>query len=283
MSYVLERFDGVDLPQYDFDIDNGTGPSQDGTIVLPGGGVYDPWGEEEAPRDKTIITHTGAVIEDSGADLTDTVRALRAKRGDVGRLWRRWVTDAGSEVEWCQARLLAITGKKDRSEPFRQILNFAWVMESPMWYGEHHGPWTLDSGIDLDSGYYLDSGSITTTLTGSPQTVNITNGGNGRVEDAIITITAGSSAITTLSVTIAGRVAFTFNASIPSGQALVINAGNWSVKKNGVDAWGNFTLSGTHYENSILPLLPGVNALVVVYSGGGTGSTIALSFSDGWE
>jgi hypothetical protein len=111
-------------------------------------------------------------------------------------------------------------------------------------------------------------------------TPTITNGGNAVVSNAVLTLTAGDVKISSVyfihNVTNQQMV---YSADIVAGKSLVIDCGAQTVKNNAVAAYANFVVN----HNRWLDLLPGTNALSVLITGGGTGSTLSVSFYDGWE
>lgn len=281
MSYRLERFGELELAVYDVTDDVGTFRAATGAIALPGGGFFDQYGGDLAPRENTLIRRRFSFFEDTKSDLVDAHDALRALVGKRAKLFRRRSTGL---VEWCWARLLHVPAQRTARQQFHQPLECIWEMVSDIWYGEEHGAvWTFDSGEFFDTGLFFDPAADTLfTLTTTSESCACPNNGNRVVENAVITVTAAGSAITQVTIiSVSAGISLKYVGSIAAGEALVIDCGAKSVKDNGVDAYSGFTLESGHTQEEWLPLEPGTTTLTVARTGGNSSSTIRFEYSDG--
>ena len=110
----------------------------------------------------------------------------------------------------------------------------------------------------------------------------VNNGGNVRVANAILTLTAGAVAITQVKIAVSGVSEIQWDGTLTTGQQLVIDCGARSVKKVGVDAYSGFSLTANHKVDDWLRLEPGNNSVVVTLTGGSTDSTLRIQYNDGW-
>lgn len=277
----LIRFGAVTLPEYDFQTDVGTGPSTVAMTALVGGGAFDGQGGDDAPlRLPYTVRYNGTVTDPSAETVRSRIDELRALRGKRLKLWRRCIDDG--RTQWALARLLEMKVTSDvRSSHWRVPVELTFSILS-RWNGsQHDGGWKLDTGKKLDDGLTLDGNELT-VLTSSPQTITVDNDGNVAVRDAVVMITAGSTAITYLKVGISGVCEWEYAGSISAGQALVVDCGAKSVLNNGANAYSGFELTANHTVADWLVLEPGNNSVVVTRTGGGSTSTVEFVFSDGW-
>lgn len=278
MSYKLERFGATLLPFVNPTPDVGTGPSRENVLELPDGSLYNMAGARAA-RAKTVIPLQATLLGTKAA-LDSAYDDLRALRGTQAKLWRR---RADNSLQWCLAVMMSIQARPDYRIPHKLDIDISFLMLSPHWYGlRHDGGWYLDDGEYFDDGLALDS-TETTTLDSSPKTITLPNDGNRELTNVLATITAGSAAITALTIEISGLVDLEYSNTVAAGQSLVIDAGARSVLNNGVDAYADLALGSGHATGKWLELEPGDNDLVVTLTGGSTDSTITFEYYDAWE
>lgn len=282
--YRLIRFGLIDLEHYNQVDVIGSGATPYAYQTLPEGGALDQFGDQQK--------HPGAVERikslrlrgETEAELETLYFQLLALRGTRDRLYRRTAT---GDIHWQYARLVEVTAQRNFEQTryrFIQDLEFRFVTQEAFWRGDLGGVWYLDSGEYLDSGLVYDSGE-THTLDGSPKAITIsigTDSGRGPTRALRIRVTAGSAAITSITIARAGGESLTFGASIAAGDVLLIDTGTMQVTNDGVDAYDDLTLSPTADLASWFALEPGNNALTVTYAGGGTGSTIDFTYYEAW-
>jgi hypothetical protein len=142
---------------------------------------------------------------------------------------------------------------------------------SPVWYGTVHA-----EQRDLTGDGVAD--------------VTFANNGNAYIDNAIITITAGTATVTAVNIQhrTGGGIIYNelvWSGSLASSQILVIDCGAFTVLKNGVDDYQNFSLGANHREVPWFRLWNGTNNVRVTLTGGvGTEpATIGLDYYDGWK
>lgn len=285
MTYNLTRFDELDLPTSDPEVDVGTGEAHAPIRTLPAGGVFDSLGDQVARRKKTEIQYRTLVRGDTAALLKTAFDNLKGKWGKRGRLYRRHDT---AEYEWILARLMEIKADRKVHQVSAIPIRLVFSLVDPVWWGDSHGtPWTFDSGELFDAGKRFDEETEDKVALAPSATTSfaVNNSGNAIVENAVITVTAGDANITALDIRrrIGGTVneQLLYSGAITAGESLVIDCGAWTVENNGSDDIDNFAFGSLHQTDSMFKLLPGANSIRVDITGGGTGSTILIGFRDG--
>lgn len=282
MPYTIYQFGDLVLPQYNTVPDVGTGKFYTNFRDVPDGGVFDVQGSRRSMRKATPITKRCVIHAETAAAFRTAYRALRAKGGTRDRLWRLWDT---GDAEWIWARMEEIPAQRERSMILHQEVTLQFVAISPYWHGTHHGGgWSLADPEEmvLGDGHLLGEDDVV-TLTGSPQTITVTNGDDYCVPviDAILIVTAGSAPITSLTIT-CGDCELQYTGTIAAGKELIIDSGGWAVTNDGADAFGaSFVRTSNHTNIRWFELQPGDNDIVVTYTGGGIGSTFLCDFYNG--
>jgi hypothetical protein len=284
VAYYLTRFGNVILPLVHPITEMPTMTGVAGGIQTLGGG-FDNFGDGIVPAQFPLsIQYRVTVIGAIAADYVTAVNALRVMGRTRAYLQRLGQDGSGQRASARCRQVRAI----DTVESFNAI---ELVFDFELWSHWHNNwvrGWLLDAGYELDTGLVLDSVADLTPLTGSPQTVSVTNGGNVLVSDAIVTITAGNAALTAVAISCAAQgVKWTWtgagvNPNIAAGKSLIVDCGALSVKDDGADAFVYFALDAAHTARSWLQLAPGANNVIVTWTGGGTGSTIDFAFDWNW-
>lgn len=279
----LHSFGSLTLSQYELAHGQSATPVNVAASQIVGGGVFDADGTGKANKRLPFeVTANLSLIGTSLSNLSsqrDTLLGYLDTRG-----YLRAYTLAG-DLRRLDCRLITVDGDITPAFPLRQDVKLTWQALG-MWLGNIHGTgWTLSSGHYLDAGWTLDAGDTVYTLSGSPKTCTVTHGGNRRVTDAVVTVTvaSGQPAITALTVE-CGDCKWSYSGSITDAGPLVVSCGAKTVRNNGADGWAYFALDPT--EHTVAPWLivePGSNAVIVTWTGGGTGSTIEVSFAEGWQ
>lgn len=283
--YILDRFGSTALPVGAPRHTGGTFGSQARFIRLPGGGVYDAGGSGVlAPRLPADLRYDCTVVGSTAARLRATLDELRALRGCSDRLYRRRIDNSLVE-QWATARLMQIDfdTQARHSHGLFQPITMLFALTS-VWRGIGHGPsWTLDSGEYLDSGLYFDMADRY-ALTTSPKTLTISNGGNAPVDEILITVEAGATPVTGLTIA-TGSCELVYSGTIASNKSLVIDTAplTRSVLNDGVGDWKSLATGYGHASDVWLKLAVGANTVTVTRTGGGTDTYVTFEFWDAWE
>ncbi len=264
MAYLIERFGDAyataeELPILGGEQPLGGGGARSGRVGLAGGGSYDVWGNDRAPARAQDVTVTGWWPGASEDAMESKLATLKALEGVRSKLWR----SNGVDAQWRWARLMQVEDAASRGTPATDEISLTFEMATGVWNGTPHDD--------------------VTTLNVSPKTITVANGGNMRVGDAVVMVTAGSAPITALSIAISGVSKFTYSGTIAVGKSVVIDCGALSVHNDGVDDYEHFALdTNLHTISEWLRLEPGNNSVVVTITGGATDSTIHFQYNDGW-
>lgn len=257
MAYYLSGFSTVTFPLVQPITEMPTVPAMQGAIATLGGG-FDAWGSDDAPAAFPVFVQYRVAVASAVAATyvaaVDELRGLARKRAYLARKAQ------DGTVHYALARLTSVTGT-DTIETF-SVLELTLEFEVwEHWWGQLY--------------------EETATLTGSPQDVPVTGYGNIADDYATLTITAGDAAITAVTVA-CGDATWTYTGTIVIGNSLIVDAGAWSVLNDGADAYADFAFGALHVLPGMFRLLPGANTVTVTYTGGGTGSTIKIDYSDAW-
>jgi len=265
MPYIISRFGaswaaGVELPIRAMEQPVGLGVAASGMLDLPGGNSYDSLGSTQAKLRSQVITISGGWLAADAAATTTKIDALRALVGTRNYLWSS--SDGGSTNRFRLARCLDVRAMARPGIARWATYEMDFELAAGPWNGTAH---TLES----------------TTLDASPHDVVTTNGGNTRVRNAIITVTAATTNITVLGVSLAGKFDWHWTGTLTVGNVLLIDCGTKRITNNSVDAYATFALQAGHADNDWLPLDAGSNT-ISVHLTGGADSTFKLTYNDGW-
>lgn len=264
MPYRLTQFGSADLPTWE--PEHGLGAASNVLVMpLPGGGVFDVAGAEIAPSAPRLITCRGVYV-DTEVDAAYT--AIMRQLGRRDQLKRK--RDNDSSEEWCYARLQEVRADRTAEFPTTLPVELDFAMISPCWYG-----------IDKSADYTLDA---------VPKIVTLTNGGNARVANAVVTVTAHGSAITQVKVTALKLQdlqwitlsEFQWDGTLAAGNSLIIDCGALTVTNNGLNAYKGFRLTANHKQDDWLRIEPGENTVRISRTGGDNQSTAHIAYCEGW-
>lgn len=276
--YRLIRFGTVSLEYYNPMDDIGSGETPSSYSSLPEGGAIDNFGGLQKHPGVVERVKTITIYDDSEVIATNLYLQLLALRGKRDRLYRR--TLAG-DIHWMYARLKEVKARRDR---FAQKLDLRFETQEALWRGDFGGIWYFDAGEYFNSGLAFDSAQ-SFALDASPKSITVTTSddtGRAPIRALQMQVTAGSSAITSITIARAGGESLTFSGTIVAGDVLLIDTGTMRVTNDGVDAYDDLTLSPTADLTAWFSLAAGANALTVTYTGGGTGSTIDFTYYEAW-
>lgn len=288
MSFWLERFGDLDLPLIEAEQDIGAVGTRTLYMDLPGGGAYDAYGDEVAPRGMYTLQATGEIGNlTTQSEMQTQFDALRAKRGRKDKLYARM--DDGS-VRWSYARLSNIPMRRGVDNVLYLLASLSFDVTSPVWYGARHGDgWLLDSGELLDHGLVLDEelGDTYTLSHTLPTTAYSSNLGTAAVDNAILTITAGAADVTSIHITSDdGAITqsdFTWTGTLPATESLIIDAGAQSISiTTGADAYDGLVFNAGHVISGWLRLMPGDTTFEIDITST-TDATMTIAYSNGYE
>lgn len=270
MTYKLDSFGSFDINLYDSTDDVGTADSNAALYALAGGSLFDPLGSTRAEAIPRTLTKSGQLVGSTRDDVYAAFNILRSLRGKRRKLQRVIFTgddEWDREQHWTWARCMSVNRGVGRTHAMQFYLPVTLEFQqlSPAWYGRYRSAsgWVLDDGYYLDDGYHLDDPGNSWAITGGTrQDVEVTNNGNENVTNAIITLTAGDVALTSLRV-IGPDTNIYYGGTIAANESLVINCGAFSVKNMGVADYDNFTLDPSHQSRFWLNLAPGANDVTV--------------------
>jgi len=265
MPYIISRFGaswaaGTALPILGMQQPVGLGAVASTIVQLPGGNSWDSLGSAQTRPHSQVITIHGGYVAASAAALTTYIDAMRALVGVRSYLWA--TPDSGSTTRWRLARCLDV---RATAKP-----------GFPRWIG-------VDMDFELAAGGWNGAAhSESTALATGNDAIETTNAGNAIVTNAIITITAQTTAITELSFYVTGLLHWHYTGSITATKSLIVDCGTRKVTNDGTGDFANFVLQSDHADNDWLPIQSGVNSIQVERTGGGATSAVVLAYNDGW-
>jgi hypothetical protein len=230
----------------------------------PYGRVFDAYGSEQA----RIQLPFSIPVEGSihlGEQQATELYAWRALQGVRDTLYR--LRDDSTEYETITARLVRFDAPRSHVNPDLLDLRFEFDALEEVWSGLDH--------------------TETITIDASPKTQDVDNDGNTIQRDVVVTVTATVNPITSIKIENleTGHVSsFTWAdaTGVLSGNSLVIDCAEGTVRNNGVDAYASFTLDAGHTIADWLRLMPGANTIKVTMVGGSATSTCVLTYKDAW-
>lgn len=285
---------------YSGEDDAPAGPAYGAYTDSPGGGAHDGYGSTQSSSGQIALRKSGEIIATTRADLLERRDALRAMKGQHGKLYAEMDDET---VRWVYARCDLVSMPRSADMTLYQGVDIAWTQKSAVWNGNYNGGsgWLLDGSVALDSGRYLDEGSDNEfILTAGTNTLTLTNNGNAPVTNIQILVTvpttgAGGADITGLGILSPYSPDQIYDFSVNgapflAASALVANnaeidTGVRSVYRyDGVtESYALLGFNADHKSSDWLVLEPGTNEVAVVLSGGGTGTTIKFTYYDGWS
>lgn len=259
--YYLYSFGSNILPQAQANFDSST-PAAVNPMLLTIGGGFDVLGTASAPlATPYTISHSGLLRASSLANLKTLLDGWRAAVGSRGTLTRRTFGSSPTS-QTVSARLIQV---QTQTEPVHQ---FGVFQPATFLFATSDEFWRASS-----------SSSASVALDASPKTLTVTTTGNAPVRDAVVTITAQTSAITVVTVAISGVAEWTYTGSIAAAAALVVDCGARTVRSGaGVDLYSGFALGNNHASDQWLPLVVGANTVTITKTGGGATSTCAVAY-----
>lgn len=283
--YRLFRFGDQDFEHYNQVDSIGSGTTPTAYQPLPDGGAFDLYGNQQRHPGVVERVKSLRLRGTSEADLESVYLGLLAQRGKRDRLYRRM---SNGDIHWIYARLREVSARRSYEIARYKVLqdvDLIFETQEAIWHGSYGSTWYLDDGEYLDSGLYLDSGPGPFDLASSPTLCTLSIGedtGRAPTRALLMRITAGSAAITSITVARTGGESLTFGDTIAAGDIVEIDTGTMQVTNDGADAYDGLSFSPTADMAAWFTLLPGDNEITVTFSGGGTGSTIEYIFYEVW-
>jgi len=292
MSFTYQMFHLAAIPLYEAEQDISTLDSVLPSIATSNGEQYDQLGtDERANPAPTSIQVRGEIVATSLLNKTTQRRTLTALRGIRDQLFR--TEDGTSATHWMWARVKQVQLHATTETTLIQPFTLEFKLYSAYWHGQRFGAGrVLDSGYFLDTGYYLDEADSHTLTANALTTLTYTNDGDTDYTAPIVTITnpAGGTSITNIALT-AGpdasttEVTWAYTATLAANQALVIDCGEQTVKKAGVDDYAHFSATSSVIDDW-LRIYSGNTTIKITLTGGGSGgnaATVVVAFDEAWQ
>lgn len=282
--YKLTDFGSVTLPVASPKHTAGTMPTRLRIIKVLGGGVYDADGSSQAaPELPFELVYECKIKGTTAAGLRTRMDELRALRGTEARLWREAFSNG--DRQWALARCMAVDydTQAQHSHGLFQPLTITFLVKT-LWRGILHGAeWYLNTGRYLNTGLYLNMADRV-ALTTTTETITVTNGGNTYTDEVLLTLEAGATPVTGLTIT-CGSCQLVWSGTVAANKSLVIDCEplRRSVLNDGVAAYSLFDTGPSHASEVWMRLVKGANSMVVTRVGGGTDTYLTVAFSDAWE
>lgn len=282
--YKLTDFGSVTLPVASPKHTAGTMPTRLRLVKVLGGGVHDADGSSQvAPELPFELVYECKIKGNTAAGLRTRMDELRALRGIEARLWREAIDNG--DRQWALARCIAVDYDTlaQHSHGLFQPLKMVFLVKT-LWRGILHGAsWYLNTGRYLNTGLYLNMADRV-ALTTTTKTITVTNGGNTYTDEVLLTLEAGATPVTGLTIT-CGSCQLVWSGTVAANKSLVIDCEplRRSVLNDGNPAYSLFDTGPDHESEVWMRLVKGANSMVVTRVGGGADTYLTIAFSDAWE
>jgi len=262
MGYWITKFDTTTLsavsPMQDVGVPAANAPGIE-TI----GGAVDALGSDTARVSLPYrLTVRAEDVQQSLAAMKTAYYATRSMYGKRAKLYR---TPDGTSTasEWVYARLVGIQAQRDGETQLAVPYTLVFDVYSHVWSGTTQ---TATAAMDT-------SGAVS---------VACRNNGNAEVRNPVITITAGTAALTSVTLTANSETALTWAGTLAAEKALVIDCGARTVRNDGADAYSGLTYGAAHAVSYWVGLgATATTTLSITHTGGVTGN-VSVTFYDGW-
>ena len=258
------------------------------TVRLPGGGLYDVYGNEQTDMEPGRVSKRLVLLGDDNI-LDAALNDYRSYLGKKGLLWRQGEASdvRGVEEAHMVARLSGVRVMRDHSAYLELLVEFQLL--GAHWDGGVNGSWLLDGGDDLDSSKTLDDGP-TVTFTNTT-TLLLPNAGNASISDLTLSLTAGGAGAPSVTFKVTDSSSaidffsefwyFNAAASIPAGATLLVDCFKKKMSLDGSPAWEHFNFGPNHEIDEWIRVNPGGSYLTVLATGADQVLGVA-SYNDGW-
>lgn len=226
-----------------------------GSMLAPTmGGAIDHYGTRRRIKHNHVFEIDARVDAATLALMADAVRDMKTLVGRTGWLVRTEQDGTNSLRRYCRLLGVGFTPKWSQRGVIN-VLSMRFETNQPFWYSATlttHAATSISSGVDFD----------------------LTIAGEEDVLDPIITIAATGTigfVIVEHNFTDAGETVtnrLIYNATLVNTDSLVIDCGQYTVKKNGTAAYEDFYPSVQHTGNYWMRLPPGTQTFNVTLSTG---------------
>jgi hypothetical protein len=277
MTYLLERFGTLVLPTAKPRSTAGVGPAISALTDVVGG-AYDSWGSNQAPVGTQTITHTAIITGSSFTSVDAQYATLRGMIGKRDRLYRR---HPDNSLEWIYARLTNVTADRQSGQIYHFEVNMTFEVANYPWNGYLRGyQWSLDTGLFFDAGLIFDG--VTSYVIPQSGTIVFSGVGNYPVKNPVITIYAGGTTVTglTMSDSVSGY-SLAYGGTVAAGGTLIIDCGAYTVYNGTTDHYAYLTRGSAH----VIPewvSIPAGGTMTITKTEAGTVTTGIFRYYDGW-
>jgi hypothetical protein len=263
MAYWISKFGTTTIAQVEPVHDLSLPAKAQGVETI--GAAIDEWGSGVAPIATPYrITVRGEEYANTKATLGTKFYALRSLVGTRDKLYR--TPDSTSSQEWVYARLINMSASRDGHSQLAVPYSMTFAIFGPVWNGTSH--------------------TTTAALGTEPSTVvAVYNGGNAPVRTPIITITASTNDITSVTIAANGESSISWAGTLASGNDLVIDCGAGTVRNDGADAYSGVTFNAGHTVSYWVGLgATATTTLTVTRTAAGTdvAGLVTVSYYEGW-
>lgn len=283
-GYRWTTFNGVALPEYDAQRNQGTG-QVDSALLDSIGGVFDYHGSNRRLPRRQTFDHRGKyvgelryLVDESGNYQVDEsgnyqiagsaanhlrgqLLEIKAQIGVRGSLVRVRLDDE-SVSQTKQCRLIDVQHNQSVDDR-NNLAEVTCVFESQQIGWKSTTQQSISKSL----------------VAGTMQTFNAINGGGMPVHDAVLTVTRTSGTIT--AIVIEGTdIDLDWSGSLGAGDVLIMDDGDKIIEENGADAYSGFSFGANHAANGLFPLPVGMTNLEITLTGGN--ATVALTWYEQW-
>ncbi len=294
------------FPKFDIRIEYGRAEANS-NLRITSAGPHDPYGRAEATTQPFPMIVSFEHIEATPPELQMMIDATKGLGGLRGKLVAQPYTDESQEnylraERWIDARCIQTPYDRELTNYLFQPLDLVFMVERMPWHGLLYDIWHFDRyfneiSLKYDSKFYdlttrWDVGGFSEPMNQNPFQYNPTvpnrprhaNHGNATIDDAVITVIAGSADITRLEITGHGAHLI-FLETIKKGTGMQIDAYTRTVQNDSVNAYGRgrFELGPNHRLAGWIAVPPGPLDFTVTFEGGGTDALFAVAWEDGWK
>lgn len=227
------------------------------------------------------LTYRFLVRNGTPATLKSTIDTIRCLVGQEGKLYR--TADDGSGTTWATARARRVIYDREIIHDGFQEMAIVFAIKS-FWRKERIG-WKFDSGETFDNSRTFDEGQNTFTLSSSSGVISVNHEGTADVTDAVITLTAGTDAVTGFSM-FGNDWSLDFTSDtgfqVEPGESLVIDSSAYRVTINGANAYEHLGYTPLHTMRGWTKFEPGSRIYTYGLVGGSTDSILRITFDNQW-